>query len=80
MLDAGDKQAVPIIQQKCLDAVGEVEQAMVRGFPFDVPQEYADLPQLKVSRGREWGEEVGREGAERRTWCARVWWVVGECV
>ncbi|KAL4856839.1 Peptidyl-prolyl cis-trans isomerase [Chlorella vulgaris] len=47
VLDAGDKQAVPIIQQKCLDAVGEVEQAMVRGFPFEVPQEYADLPQLK---------------------------------
>jgi hypothetical protein len=39
---------VPIIQQKCLDAVGAVEEAMVDGFPFIVPEEYSNLPQLKV--------------------------------
>ena len=31
--------------------VGNVEEAMVGGFPFDVPAEYANLPQLKVRGG-----------------------------
>lgn len=48
MLDAQDKQAVPLVQQQCLDYVGAVEEAMVGAFPFEVPKEYADLPQLKV--------------------------------
>mmetsp|Transcript_16936 Transcript_16936/g.47266 ORF Transcript_16936/g.47266 Transcript_16936/m.47266 type:complete len:456 (-) Transcript_16936:331-1698(-) len=42
-----DKQEVPIVQQKCLDSVGDIEEAMVDGFPFDVPAEYGKLPQLK---------------------------------
>lgn len=52
MLDAQDKQEVPLVQQRCLDYVGQVEEAMVKGFPFDVPPEYANLPQLKVPRRR----------------------------
>jgi hypothetical protein len=48
VLDAQDKQEVPLVQQRCLDFVGQVEEAMVKGFPFDVPAEYANLPQLKV--------------------------------
>ncbi|PSC68158.1 Peptidyl-prolyl cis-trans chloroplastic [Micractinium conductrix] len=47
VLDAQDKQAVPLKQQAALDYVGAVEEAMVKGFPFEVPQEYASLPQLK---------------------------------
>lgn len=49
ILEAQDKQAVPLQQQKALDFVSAVEEAMVKGFPFEVPKEYADLPQLKVS-------------------------------
>ncbi|KAL4447585.1 hypothetical protein ABPG75_004804 [Micractinium tetrahymenae] len=47
ILDAQDKQAVPLQQQKALDYVGAMEEAMVRGLPFEVPKDYADLPQLK---------------------------------
>jgi cyclophilin family peptidyl-prolyl cis-trans isomerase len=42
-----DKQEVPIIQQKILQVVGEIEEEMVPGFPFEVPQDYSNLPQLK---------------------------------
>ena len=47
-MDAGDKQEVPIQQQKALDCVSAIEEAMVQGFPFEVPAQYASLPQLKV--------------------------------
>ncbi len=40
---------MPLQQQKALDFVSALEEAMVKGFPFEVPKEYADLPQLKVS-------------------------------
>lgn len=42
------KQEVPILQQAALNLVGNIEEAMVQGFPFEVPDKYADLPQLKV--------------------------------
>lgn len=48
VLAAGDKQAVPIVQSTALNFVGDIEEAMVKGFPFAVPKEYANLPQLKV--------------------------------
>ena len=38
------------VQQEALGYVGTIEEAMVRGFPFEVPSQYANLPQLKVSR------------------------------
>lgn len=41
-------QAVPELQQAALAAVGSVEEAMVGAFPFEVPAEYSNLPQLKV--------------------------------
>lgn len=28
--------------------MSRIEEAMVQGFPFEVPQEYSNLPQLKV--------------------------------
>jgi len=47
LIDKEDKQEVPIKQQEVLSYVGDIEQAMVDGFPFEVPSEYANLPQLK---------------------------------
>lgn len=42
-----DKQRVPILQQKLLTTVGDIEFLMVDGFPFEVPEEYASMPLLK---------------------------------
>lgn len=47
LIDTKDKQAVPIKQREVLEYVGQVEAAMVKGFPFEVPKEYADRPLLK---------------------------------
>jgi len=47
LTDAQDKQEVPIKQQELLNYVGDIEEAMVKGFPFDVPSKYSNLPQLK---------------------------------
>ena len=49
VLETGDKQAVPIRQQDALGYVGQIEEAMVKEFPYQVPSEYDYLPQLKVS-------------------------------
>jgi peptidylprolyl isomerase len=50
LIDAKDKQLVPIKQRECLTYVGEIEEAMVKGFPFEIPKEYAGRPLLKVRR------------------------------
>ena len=47
VVETKDKQEVPILQQKILKIVGEIEEDMVPGFPYDVPSDYASLPQLK---------------------------------
>eukprot|EP00882_Tetradesmus_deserticola_P016076 GHRQ01017149.1.p1 GENE.GHRQ01017149.1~~GHRQ01017149.1.p1 ORF type:complete len:433 (+),score=166.05 GHRQ01017149.1:128-1426(+) len=47
IIDAKDKQAVPLKQRECLETVGSIEEAMVQGFPFEVPNEYANRPLLK---------------------------------
>ena len=47
IIDAQDKQIVPIKQQELLTYVGQVEESMVKGFPFEIPAQYANLPQLK---------------------------------
>jgi hypothetical protein len=56
LIEAKDKQEVPIKQREALSYVGGVEEAMVSGFPFEVPKEYADRPLLLVGghtlRGR----------------------------
>ena len=46
-IEAEDKEAVWIERKQLLDQVGEVEELMVEGFPFEVPAEYDNLPQLK---------------------------------
>lgn len=46
-VDAGDKDAVWIERSKLLDQVGDLETLMVKEFPFEVPAEYSDLPQLQ---------------------------------
>lgn len=43
------KQEIPALQQDALRYVGRIEEAMVQGFPFKVPEKYANLPQLKVT-------------------------------
>lgn len=47
LIDAQDKQNVPIKQQEVLSFVSIIEESMVKGFPFEIPSEYANLPQLK---------------------------------
>ncbi|KAL6770870.1 CYN38 [Auxenochlorella protothecoides x Auxenochlorella symbiontica] len=42
-----DKNDIPVLQQECLNLVGDIEESMVSGYPFEVPKEYANLPQLK---------------------------------
>lgn len=41
-----DREATYIKRKELLDLVGDLEQLMVTGYPFEVPQEYSDLPQL----------------------------------
>ena len=48
ILQADDKQAVPLKAQQALAIVGKIEADMVKGFPFKVPDKYANLPQLLV--------------------------------
>ncbi len=42
-----NKDAIWMQRSSLLDQVGELEELMVAGFPFEVPVEYANLPQLK---------------------------------
>ena len=62
LIDAKDKQLVPIKQRECLTYVGEIEEAMVKGFPFEVPQDYANRPLLKVRGSVLWPATIGSAG------------------
>lgn len=42
-----NKEAIWAKRSQLLDLVGEIESLMVSKFPFEVPEEYANLPQLK---------------------------------
>jgi peptidylprolyl isomerase len=42
-----DAETLWMLRRQVLDRVGEVEAKMVSEFPFTVPEDYADLPQLK---------------------------------
>ncbi|MDM9385468.1 peptidylprolyl isomerase [Chlorogloeopsis sp. ULAP01] len=42
-----DKEQVKEKRAELLNLVGELEELMVEGFPFEVPTEYSNLPQLK---------------------------------
>lgn len=46
-VEANDKEAVWTQRGKLLDIVGQLEELMVDKFPFEVPVEYSNLPQLK---------------------------------
>ncbi|NEQ63936.1 MAG: peptidylprolyl isomerase [Symploca sp. SIO1B1] len=46
-IEAKDKESISKEQHQFLEEVGELEQLMVAGFPFEVPEEYSNLPQLK---------------------------------
>ncbi|KAL3163266.1 Peptidyl-prolyl cis-trans isomerase, chloroplastic [Trebouxia sp. C0010 RCD-2024] len=47
VVESQDKQAIPSAQQNALTYVGQIEEAMMKGFPFEVPSQYDNLPQLK---------------------------------
>ncbi len=46
-VDNKDREAVWLTRRAILDNISDIEALMVEGFPFEVPAEYADLPQLK---------------------------------
>lgn len=46
-VEANDKEAVWKQRDQLLDRVGELEELMVAKFPYEVPAEYSNLPQLK---------------------------------
>ncbi|MEM7556016.1 MAG: peptidylprolyl isomerase [Cyanobacteria bacterium P01_A01_bin.84] len=47
IVDSKDKEKIWIQRSKILNKVGDLEQLMVKEFPFEVPSEYSYLPQLK---------------------------------
>lgn len=46
-VEAKDREKVIDLKAKILRSVGDIEELMVTKFPFEVPSEYATLPQLK---------------------------------
>ncbi|MEL6350377.1 MAG: peptidylprolyl isomerase [Cyanobacteria bacterium J06627_28] len=46
-VEAEDKEGVWVERKRMLDQVSELEELMVQGYPFEVPEEYSNLPQLK---------------------------------
>ncbi len=46
-VDNKDKEQVYLKRRDLLSKITDIEELMVTGFPFEVPQEYANLPQLK---------------------------------
>lgn len=45
-VETQDKTQISAAQDKVLDGVGELEELMLTGYPFEVPAEYRNLPQL----------------------------------
>ena len=46
IVDEKDREGTYVKRRELLDLVGELEQLMVVGYPFEVPEEYSNLPQL----------------------------------
>ena len=46
VVDSKDREATYIKRRELLDLVTELEESMVVGYPFEVPEEYSNLPQL----------------------------------
>jgi peptidylprolyl isomerase len=47
LVDTKSREEIWIERGKFLDNVTKIEESMVVGYPFEVPAEYAELPQLK---------------------------------
>ncbi|MGD1922276.1 MAG: peptidylprolyl isomerase [Pleurocapsa sp.] len=46
IIDTKDREATYIKRRELLNLVGDLEELMVVGYPFEVPEEYNNLPQL----------------------------------
>lgn len=46
-VEAQDKAAIQVKRSQFLDKVGQLEALMVDHFPYEIPEEYSNLPQLK---------------------------------
>jgi peptidylprolyl isomerase len=46
-IEASNKDAIWMEREQLLDLVGQLEELMVANYPFEVPAEYSNLPQLK---------------------------------
>ncbi len=46
-IEENDREAIWIERRQILSLIGELEAMMVQGFPFEIPAEYSNLPQLK---------------------------------
>ena len=46
IVDTKDREATYIKRKELLDLVTDLEELMVVGYPFEVPEEYSNLPQL----------------------------------
>ena len=46
-IESQDKEQTWIERRKTLNLISALEEKMVGGFPFEIPEEYADLPWLK---------------------------------
>jgi peptidylprolyl isomerase len=46
-VDLKDREAVSLRRTAMLDDIGRIEELMVTSFPFEVPEEYSHLPQLR---------------------------------
>jgi peptidylprolyl isomerase len=46
-VEAKDRETIWIKRGELLDEIGQLEELMVTEFPFEVPAEYSNLPQLK---------------------------------
>lgn len=58
-VETKDKEAVWTQRADLLNLVGQLEETMVSGFPFQVPDEYSALPQLKGRATIEFTTEKG---------------------
>jgi peptidylprolyl isomerase len=59
-----DRNSIKPLSEQAVAIVGELESAMVAQFPFAIPEEYRNLPQLK---GRAIAEVVTEKGSFRIT-------------
>ena len=46
LVERQDNEEIYSTRAKILDDITELEEGMVTGFPYEVPEEYSDLPQL----------------------------------